>query len=324
MLDIIKGCDPIKIAYLINLIYGQPGIGKSSLAFTAKKPLCFDFDNGAYRSQFRQDIVPITSWQQVVNFTADDLKNYDTIIIDTLGRCLDYLTTDIVRQDRKMARRDGNLTMQGWGALKMSFVRWMKNLRDMNKDIILIAHEKEIKDGDNMDVRPDIAGGSYNEIMKIVDFVGYYYKEGDNRILNFNPTERNHGKNSAGFPPLIVPEFKAGDDYMAKLIAKEKAALGQSANSQLAAESIVKSYNEKIEKLTDLDAFNAMQTVLRETYKSGQKSASEQIMELLKVKAATLGFEYDAKEKHFTAPQNDLNAPTPEEMEEYKKALVEN
>ena len=85
-LNIVTATQPLTIDHLITFIYGDPGVWKTSLAFTAKNPILFDFDKGAYRAVNRKDTVQITKWSEVATINANDLEGYDTIIIDTAGR----------------------------------------------------------------------------------------------------------------------------------------------------------------------------------------------------------------------------------------------
>jgi hypothetical protein len=94
--------------------------------------------------------------------------------------------------------------------LKNRFRQHVATLRSLGKDVLLIAHDKEDKDGDTRIVRPDIVGGSYGEVMKVADFVGYVYMSGKDRILDFNPTDRWIGKNPAGWKPFVVPPVGEG------------------------------------------------------------------------------------------------------------------
>ena len=83
-LKIVKASEPIHVNHLITFIYGDPGIGKTSRAFSAKNPILFDFDQGAHRAaQFRKDCIPVGDWLEVANITKDDLDGYDTVIIET-------------------------------------------------------------------------------------------------------------------------------------------------------------------------------------------------------------------------------------------------
>ena len=44
MLRIVRATEPIPVDHPVLLLFGQPGIGKTSLAFSAKRPLLLDFD----------------------------------------------------------------------------------------------------------------------------------------------------------------------------------------------------------------------------------------------------------------------------------------
>ena len=96
-LTIIRAADPIRVERLNLVLYAQPGIGKTSLAFTADLPLLLDFDNGAHRAANRKDTVRITNWSDVADITAADLAPFKTVIVDTAGRALDVLAADIIR-----------------------------------------------------------------------------------------------------------------------------------------------------------------------------------------------------------------------------------
>jgi hypothetical protein len=61
-LKIVRSSDPIRVERLNLVIYGPPGVGKSSLAFTADTPLLLDFDQGAHRAANRKDIVRVAQW----------------------------------------------------------------------------------------------------------------------------------------------------------------------------------------------------------------------------------------------------------------------
>ena len=53
---------------LAALIYGQPGIGKTTLACSAPAPVLFDFDGGSHRidGSHQVDTVPISKWTDAV------------------------------------------------------------------------------------------------------------------------------------------------------------------------------------------------------------------------------------------------------------------
>src|SRR6185295_2678119 len=104
-LRITKATDPIEVKNICLTIYANPGIGKTSMAFTAEKPLLLDFDRGAYRSGNRGEVVQVESWADIMGITADDLKPYKTVAIDTAGRALDALTSHILRTNPKAGNK---------------------------------------------------------------------------------------------------------------------------------------------------------------------------------------------------------------------------
>src|SRR6185503_6826790 len=125
-------------------------------AYSTKDPLLLDFDNGAHRAANRRDTLQIGNWADVAELMAnpDALVPYSTVIPDTVGRCLDVMTADIIRETPKLGP-NGNLSQQGWGVLKNRFRTWTSSLRALGKDVLLIAHDKEDKDGDTRVIRPD-------------------------------------------------------------------------------------------------------------------------------------------------------------------------
>jgi hypothetical protein len=195
-LKIIKSSDPISVERVNLCIYGPPGLGKTSLAFTAESPLLLDFDNGAHRAANRKDTVRVQSWGEVAELDRDDLAQYSTVIVDTAGRALDALTADIIRRNPKMGR-GGALSLQGYGQLKAEFVAWLKLLNSFGKDVVLIAHMDEQRNGDEIIERLDVQGGSKNEIYKAADAMGRLTIRDGKRLLNFSPTDAAFGKNPA-------------------------------------------------------------------------------------------------------------------------------
>ena len=78
-----------------------------------------DFDNGVHRSVNRQDAVLVNKWSDVSDIKASDIAEYDTIIIDTVGKMLDAMTVAIIEKARETRSKvrvewEGALTQNGW------------------------------------------------------------------------------------------------------------------------------------------------------------------------------------------------------------------
>ena len=66
------------------LIFGQAGMGKTTLALSAPNPLLVDFDNGVNRVNYAhiKDTVQIEKYEDIlVLLSQEDLTPYDTLVI---------------------------------------------------------------------------------------------------------------------------------------------------------------------------------------------------------------------------------------------------
>jgi hypothetical protein len=282
------------------MVFGQPGIGKSSLGYSAADPLLLDFDNGAHRAANRRDTLQIGRWADVTELTdhVEALAPYQTIVVDTVGRCLDLMATDIIASNPKMGR-DGNLSLQGYGVLKARFRLWIAQLRTLGKDVVLIAHDKEEGDADSKSVRPDITGGSYAEVMKVSDFVGYLAMSGKSRVLDFNPTDKWIGKNPAGWAPLTLPPVAKAATVLADLIVTGRAALGAISAQSATVATQVDEWRTAIAAFTTADEINL--SIPQAAALSA--TVAPQVKKLLNDRAKALRLVWSPVQKAFSVPQ---------------------
>lgn len=298
---IIKATDSIPVEHPVFMIFGQPGICKTSLAYSAKDPLLLDFDKGAHRAANRRDTLVIDTWTDIEELmaTPEALEPYATLIPDTVGRTIDAIIGHLAKTQPKLAP-GGNPTLQGWGTVKTMFRNWITALRALGKDVVLIAHDKEDKDGDTRIVRPDIAGGSYGEVFKVADFVGYLQMAGRNRVLDFNPTDRWVGKNPAGWEPFQVPPIAKATTFLAELVGKGREALGKLSEASAIIMREVETWRAQIAEYPDAAAFTKALGPLGEIK---EPIAQTQVKKLLWDAAKAKGFEFDKEHKIFTAPE---------------------
>lgn len=227
---IVKKEDSMPERPVIILLYGSPGVGKTSVFNTAKNPILLDCDRGSDRSILRQDTIVASTWKEVLQ-DEGEIKNYSTLGIDTAKSVLDdFLMTHVVEQDYKLRTNK----LKAYGAIADEFRMFVNRRRGEKLDIVIIAHAKEEKDGDNTRISPDVTGGSKDLLLRIADQVGFMYMDNNQRTINFNPTDKTVGKNVARFPLLVVPnetdpKFKT---FMAGIIDSVKSSIQEKSEEQ--------------------------------------------------------------------------------------------
>ncbi len=208
-MGLIKKANELNIQGKIKaLIYGQAGMGKTTIALSTPKPLLFDFDNGVHRVNYNHlqgvDTVQIENYQNFIDvLNKEDLTPYETFVIDTGGKLLDYMGDYIVKQNPKMGRNNGMLTLQGYGQRKGMFIQLIKQISIMNKHIAFVAHRETKTEGDDTRYVPLFGGSNYDSLVTELDLVGYMEANGTTRTITFNPTSRNDGKNTCNLPDVM-------------------------------------------------------------------------------------------------------------------------
>ena len=134
---------------LSALIYGQPGMGKTTLALSSPQPLLLDFDGGVHRvnAAHRVDTVQISKWEEVDEvLTSGEIAEYKTIVIDTAGKMLSFMDKYIMKNNPKMKKADGTLSLQGYGVRKNMFINFVNQVTLMGKSVIFVANEEKDKE----------------------------------------------------------------------------------------------------------------------------------------------------------------------------------
>jgi hypothetical protein len=301
-LRIIEPTETVTVDHPIFLIFGQPGLCKTSLGFSAENAILLNYDteSALARAVNRGRSMNILTIEQQVELqeqTDTIFAPFATIVIDPVGSCVNLMAAAIIKRVPKYGR-DGSLTQQGWGVLKNDFRTWITRLRALGKNILFVAHHKEDKNGDNVFVRPDITGGSKDEVMRLADFVGFLYMNGKVRTLDFNPTEAWFGKNPAQWGPWTVPPPEQARTFMAQLFQKGREALSKASAVSATAAQQVDDWRADIQTYTTLDEFNRAVPKIRQL----SAPVQPQVAKLIREKAAALGFNYDSDKKVFFVP----------------------
>ena len=251
------------------LVYGQPGIGKTTIALSSPNPVLFDFDGGVSRinKAHQCPTLQVESWEQVLDALTEleQGNDFKTIVVDTAGKMLDFMSDYIMRNDPKMKMRDGSLALNGYGQRKVMFTNLLKRVSMMGKHIVFVAHEKEDKDGETRIVRPDMSGSSLGDLLKELDLVGYMQAYGKDRTICWSPQERFYAKNTCNLPawekvPVIIDEqggISGENDFLTKTFEGYAAYLKQ--QSQLGDDytALVSQIGDDVAEIKDATTANA-------------------------------------------------------------------
>ena len=226
------------------LIAGYPGIGKTTLALSAPHPLYIDVDLSAERiepevlamaegvtqprdyDELRKDLgmgLSPMELQQVKN----DLAAYETIVVDTGGKLLTIMGNYGRKIDNKYARRDGSLSLQGYGWLGKEFQRFLDHcIYELDKHIVIVFHTVEEKDGDDTKLRIKAEGQSKNSVWEVMDLGGFMEIRNGVRTIAFDNCERFFAKGTRGVHGVRpIPELIPGrpNDFLSKLFLEYNA-----------------------------------------------------------------------------------------------------
>lgn len=178
MLRIINTGDPSVKPPLVMLVYGEGGVGKSTFASTAPKPLMADCENGSKYFGLRGiklDVAHVEKWSDMREYTEALKKSgYETAVIDPIGELMEKLMRHMVALgDSKLVQKDGSPSQAGWGWLRKTMRDYVKVLRDSGMHVLLVAHVDDKPDEDRVLLRPLITTKVSKDIVNMVDVVGY-------------------------------------------------------------------------------------------------------------------------------------------------------
>lgn len=286
------------------LVYGQPGVGKTTLAVSAPDAVLFDYDGGVQRINGAHQTltVQIRSWEDTSEALDEIVASYPdvkTIVIDTVGKMLDFMSEYIVRNNSRMKKSDGTLSLQGYGLRKSMFIDFIKKTAVLGKNIIFVAHEKEEKRGDDTVKRPDIGGSSANDLVKELDLVGYMQMLGKDRTIAFNPTEAYYAKNTCNLPavtkiPLVVDEtgMAVGDNnFVRRVLATYKKTQAATQEETRKYDTLVDNIRTAVTTAQNAEGLNAILESIGKTQIYNSKMVGEK---MVAQKAKALGLNFNA------------------------------
>ena len=207
------------------LIAGFPGIGKTTLALSAPKPLHIDVDRGVDRVQAknRKDYIQPNNYEELLEDLKSDLSDYETLVFDTGGKLLDLMKPYVIRQDSKNGQKDGQtLSIKGYGAVGKEFQRLMDYaFYQLNKNVVVIFHAKEDKDGEATKLRILVEGSTKDNVWQPMDLGGFMEMYNNKRTIGFSNCERYFAKGTHGINGIIelpnLDDASIPNDFLTKL-----------------------------------------------------------------------------------------------------------
>ncbi len=296
------------------LIAGYPGIGKTTLGLSAPKPLLIDVDFGINRTMasVRKDYIQPESYEELLNDLKGDLSDYETIVIDTGGKLLDLMKAYVIKNDIKNAKKDGTLSLQGYGAVGREFSRFMNYIYfDLRKHCVIIFHAVEEKQDEETKLRILVEGSTKNTVWQNVELGGFIEMRGNKKTIGFDNCERYFAKSSFGIKGnYTIPELDGiqQNDFLTKLF--------EQANKNIQEESKVfekerKQYQEVMNALNPLIENMTLENV-------------NEVIEAIKTVPHILTSEKEAK-AHFAEKIKELNLVWNKEKQQYEtKQEVQN
>lgn len=289
------------------LIAGYPGIGKTTLACSAPKPLILDLDKGISRvpARFRQDCAEVLTYEELLDdLTNADLSAYETIVIDTGARLLDLMKSWAIRKEPKNGQTDGNLTLKGYGVVGKEFMDFVNNIKyKYQKNCVVIFHAKEEKDNDVTKLRLLIEGQSKDNVWQPMDLGGFIEVIRKDHKIGFTNCEKYFAKGSHGIKGLWTipnPEETGENNFLTKLFEKMIANLKE--ESELAKKDDAE-YNKVMEEIKPkIDTMTAENILdVQENIQKAKHclTSEKELKNLFKTKLDELGMKWSTETKAY-------------------------
>lgn len=298
------------------IVQGVPGVGKTTLALSSERPLLIDFEDnqkGVQRLRAedrRATLVLENGWEDLQNdLTAENLKEYKTIVIDPLGMAIDNYLFEYLKYDKSNFTKSGTkFSQSGWGEVKIQLKWLIQTCKRLKKNLIIVVHAIPEKDGEQTVYRPAIQGSLKNEIFNEVDLACFMETVGDQRTISFTPTDRYSAKGNHGVEGRYnVDDLnKVGKNvFLTKLLEIYHSNIMKEEEINAKYNAVMEKYTNLIEKCDSADGINDLLVAIpnQEHY----FSSKEELGARLNNKAKELGLVFNKATKKYESIKDNTN-----------------
>jgi phage nucleotide-binding protein len=187
------------------LIYGEPGVGKTTFAATAPSPLLIDVERGSRSVLNVNNPVDVLDFQSI-NQVEAAFDKYETIVLDTLTE----MQARLIDQQLRALGKGAPVYKADWGVYgeNTQRIRMLVSMfRDIDKNLIATAHAKLDKDDQTgiEFVRPALTPGLAKTVNGMFDIVGFLkINSKGERVLRVQPNKRVLAKTRLDLPEEII------------------------------------------------------------------------------------------------------------------------
>ena len=212
---------------LCMIIYGLPGVGKTTLAASAPKPIVIDCDRGMKRvnPEYRCDISNVSSYKDLLEDVKSLGNEYETIVIDTGGSLIELMKEWAMDTEPTATKKNGGFSLPGYGFVKSEFLRLSAELRK-KYNTIFIFHAAKEKQEEEFFYDLIVEGAAKTLVWQPADLGAYFFIQNGKRYLGFSPTANYSAKSAYGISGIVeVPELSGGEPnvFLTKLFEKVRA-----------------------------------------------------------------------------------------------------
>lgn len=316
------------------LIAGFPGIGKTTIALSAPKPLLLDVDKGLDRVevQYRKAFDQPLNYEELLKDLNGDLSDYETVVIDTGGKLLDLMKPYVIKQDSKNGQKDGQtLSIKGYGAVGKEFARLADYIAyTLNKHVIIVFHAKEDKDGEATKLRILVEGATKDNVWQPMDLGGFIEMYNGRRTIGFDNCERYYAKGTHGIKGIReIPNLEDGtpNDFITKLFEEMDSNIAREADfyeeDRKQYSKVMSDVTPKIEEMTFVTVESVLTLIKNAPHKlTSEKELKHMFME--KVKELGLIWNKETKKYEQLVTEEEPVEPVAEQVEEVKDDKISN